>query len=485
MARSSRILGLVLAALLLLSASVSAQSSLPAYQIVIAFPGVEQKDIQLVQEQINKLTLEKINATVKITTIGFASWVQQTNLMMASGEKLDLLWTSSFFNFTSLVAKGQLKPLDTLVAKYGKDITSALEPAILGAAKVDNALYGIPSIRDFAADQGFILRKDLASKHKIDLSAIKSAADMAAVFKVIKSNEPTIIPFATTQTNTIAELLGQGVYDKLGNFVGVVALNDSSLKVVNFYETKWYADMLSLVRQWFQAGYLSQDAATIKEPPDSLVKADKAFAYAYSGKPGIDTQEGRKTGKEISWVPLTPPISTTSAIQNGMVSIPVSCKDRVTMLINLWYGNKDLVNLFDNGIEGTHYVKTNDGRIKYPEGINAGTTRWIPINFRVGNNFLAYIWNTDSADLWTRTEKFNKEALRSRALGFSFDAEPVKTEIAAVTNVVSQYRMGLDTGTMDPKSVLPEFLGKLKASGIDKIISEKQAQLDKWVKAAR
>jgi len=487
MTRKGKAIALAIMALLSLSVTVSAQTKLAPYEIVIAFPGVEQKDIQLVQEQINKITKEKINATVKIVTISFASWVQQTNLMLASGEKLDMMWTSSFFNYNSYVAKGQLKPLDALVAKYGTSVKASMDASILNAAKVDGELFGIPSIRDFAADQGFIVRKDLMDQYKIDAAKIKTAGDMAAVFKVIKDKEPTITPFATTQTNTIAELLGQGVYDKLGNFMGVTALNDPSLKVVNFYETKWYADMLDLVRQWYVAGYLSKDAATIKETPDSLVRADKAFAYAYSGKPGIATQEGRKTGKDMLWIPLTPPISTTSAIANGMVSIPVTCKDpeRVMMLIDLWYGDKGLVNLFDNGIEGLHYVKAPNGQIQYPEGITSANTKWIPINFRVGNNFLASIWTSDPPDLWAQLDKFNKGAIKSRALGFSFDAEPVKTEVAAVTNVISQYRLGLETGTMDPKVALPEFIAKLKASGMDKIIAEKQAQLDKWVKTAK
>jgi putative aldouronate transport system substrate-binding protein len=45
--------------------------------------------------------------------------------------------------------------------------------------------------------------------------------------------------------------------------------------------------------------------------------------------------------------------------------------------------------------------------------------------------------------------------------------------------------MGLDTGTMDPKVALPQFISKLKASGMDKIIAEKQAQLDKWAKNSK
>ncbi|MNY51174.1 hypothetical protein D3C86_1867400 [compost metagenome] len=63
-----------------------------------------------------------------------------------------------------------------------------------------------------------------------------------------------------------------------------------------------------------------------------------------------------------------------------------------------------------------------------------------------------------------------------------FDASPVKTEFAAVTNVITQYKLPLETGSVDTDKILPEFITKLKSAGIDKIIVEKQRQLDAWAK---
>ena len=103
----------------------------------------------------------------------------------------------------------------------------------------------------------------------------------------------------------------------------------------------------------------------------------------------------------------------------------------------------------------------------------------------LGNQFLSYIWNGDDPKLWEKMNAFNKSAVMSKALGFSFNAEPVKTEVAAVTNVQNQYKVGLETGTLDPEVKLPEFVKALKAAGIEKIIAEKQKQLDEWAKAAK
>ena len=50
-------------------------------------------------------------------------------------------------------------------------------------------------------------------------------------------------------------------------------------------------------------------------------------------------------------------------------------------------------------------------------------------------------------------------------------------ETTACSNVVKQYAYGLEVGAVDIDTVL-EFQQALKDAGIDKIIAEKQTQLD-------
>lgn len=149
-------------------------------------------------------------------------------------------------------------------------------------------------------------------------------------------------------------------------------------------------------------------------------------------------------------------------------------------LMNLLYTDKDIVNLLDNGIEGKHYVKNADGTIKAPEGVT--DTGYLFNQWEIGNNALASVWEGTPTDIWDQIKKFNDSAIFSKALGFSFDASPVKTEVAAATNVLNQYKVGLESGSLDP-ALLSEFNSKLKAAGLDKIIAEKQKQLDAWAAA--
>lgn len=71
----------------------SGDGKLAPYEITIAFWGPDQRDLGLVEQEISKITKEKINATVKLKRIEAAAWTQQKVLMFSGNEKLDLVFT--------------------------------------------------------------------------------------------------------------------------------------------------------------------------------------------------------------------------------------------------------------------------------------------------------------------------------------------------------------------------------------------------------
>src|SRR5690242_2628949 len=114
------------------------------YEITVAFPVHGSSDgIQEVQDEINKITKKKINATVKFDTTSFAAWPQQFNLKLVGGEKVDLIWTSGKY-LGSAVSKNLLVPLDDLLKKDGQDITKTVVPDYLKAGSLNGKIYGVP-----------------------------------------------------------------------------------------------------------------------------------------------------------------------------------------------------------------------------------------------------------------------------------------------------------------------------------------------------
>lgn len=452
-------------------------------ELTVAFPlfGQAPKDMALVQDEINKIMQEKINVTVNFLPIGFGDWQQQTNLMFSSGEKLDLLPT--VWNYPSLVSKGQFIPLDELLQKHGHGIVQALDPAYLEAAKVNGVVYAVPTLRDMASSFGIAMRKDLINKHKIDVSQIKRFEDIEGALKAVKAGEPDISPLITGVGSSI--LNQYQPHDTLGDQLGVLPNYDNNLKVVNLYESEEYAKQLQTVRKWYKEGLIQKDVATNKTTQYELIQSNKAFAYLLRVQPQTITGETQLNGQPMEVVTFTEPVSTTSTITNVMWGIASNSKvpDKAMEFLNLMYSDKEIINLLIWGIEGKHYVVKSENIIDFPEGVNAQTSGYfLNMGWLFGNQFLSYVWNGPNADpdVWEKMKEFNKSAIKSKALGFSFDSTPVKTEVASVGNVISQYGLPLETGSVDPDNVLPEFIKKLKTAGIDKIIAEKQKQLDEW-----
>ena len=94
------------------------------------------------------------------------------------------------------------------------------------------------------------MRKDLVDKYKIDLSKIKTWADLEPVFQTIKDNEPGMAPLVQ-QTNSL--LPGTNMYnsivDTLGDNLGVITDPGNSTKIVNLFETKEFTDAVAMARK--------------------------------------------------------------------------------------------------------------------------------------------------------------------------------------------------------------------------------------------
>lgn len=449
------------------------------YDIVMAyqsFSGVD--DLELVQEEINEITKEKINATVTLLPINFGAWEQQTNLMLTSNEDLDLLFAGD--DFAQKAVKGQLIPLDDLLETHGQGILDAVPSDILNAGKVEGEIYAVASVKEWASDYGFLMRKDLIDKYDIDLSNVKTMEDLTEVFKVIRENESTMYPVVGGIGGTLPILSYTYPYfDKLGGIVGALDLTKDNYEVINQYEHPAYEEGANLMREWFQADYIMKEAATSDDAPDTLVKADTGFGYFSNLKPGTEVESSRLTGQEMVAARVTDVYQFTEGTHPVMtVARNSKNPEKAVEFLNLLYTDEDIMNLLTLGIESKHYVVNDEGLATLPDGVTE--TGYPSQQWMYGNNFLTKPWEGNEPDIWDQYLEFNESAIKSPALGFVFNFEPVKNEIAAVTNVIEQYEKGLGTGTLDPEQSLPEFREKLKAAGADIIIEEKQKQLDEW-----
>lgn len=451
-------------------------------ELVMAFwASAEPAGLNRVFEELSQYTKEKIGVTVKPFTVNMSNYPQQVNLMLSSGEQIDLM-CCYYQWFQSLYSKGHLKELDALVQSEGQGIVDAIGWDFLNAGRIGSGLYGLTTNRDLAKEYGFLIDKEMADRNHIDLDSLHTFQDMEAAFETIKANEPGVTPVTGTEATYAVEYLIPGA-DLLTDGLGALLNYGEDLTVINLYASDEYMEMAKMMRDWFEKGYISEDVVTSGENARSYFKAGTSFASLSTLKPGYAFKESKTIGKEMAQVSVTPSTTNTTVVQSIQWTVPENTEypEKAMQLLNLMYSDETVMNLLAWGIEGEHYEMLDSGLIDYPEGVTGETSEYnLNMGWMFGNQFITHVWNGDSPTIWEETDSFNKSAKKSNAFGFSYDSSNVKTELAACSNVVSEYAVSLTSGLVDPETAIPEFIKKLDAAGIDKIIAEKQSQLDAW-----
>lgn len=459
------------------STTNSGDSELPLVELTYYFPqGEMQTDYKSVEQAINEYIKPKINATIKLAPVVFGDYDQKLNTVVAAQEPFDLVWTSNWsFVYEQNSQKGAFKDLEELLDKYGSNYKNSLPQAFIdGARNSQGKLYALPNYQIAARGGGFVIQKEFVDKYNLDVSSIKSFRDLEPFLEQIKANESDKIPYLSRVNTFINAMHG---------FDGIDGNNyrkgDPSYTLINTYATPEYMDHHVMLHDWYNKGYISKDAATTSF--DEMVKTGKYVAlYEFTLKPGGEAESKTQNGgHEVVYIPLNQPIF--DGVQPTMTAISNTSKnpERAMMFLDLVNTDSTLFNLLAFGVEGKHYEKVDDKHIKVkPEGGYAPNVSWA-----MGNVTNGYLLEGQADDTWEKTHEINNSAIVPDLFGFQFNTEPVKTEMANWDAVWKEYEAALTTGSIDPAVYIPKMLDALNKAGSEKILQERQKQLDEWLKA--
>ncbi|GAU77301.1 ABC transporter substrate-binding protein [Fusibacter sp. 3D3] len=461
--------------------AVVAGDSLPQVDMIWYVIGNGQpEDTAKIEEKVNAYLKEKkLNVTLKIQCYDWGSYDQKMRTTIAAREKFDICFTSSWTNnYQQQAVKGAYVALNDLFEQYAPQTKAMLGDDFLKGSQIDGINYAIPANKEKAHQWGFIVRKDMVDKYNMDLSGVKTLEDMEPFLKIIKENEPTMYALEALNGESPFKLLD---FDRVGDdkYPGVVWNDSADMKVFNEFEAPESIAYFNTMRDYYQKGYIRQDAATVTDFNADL-SAGKIFASVKSLKPGKDAEMSASTGFEWTQINITPAIISNRDTSGSMQAISTTSEnpERALMLLELFNTDPYFNNLINFGIEGVHYVKVNETQIKPgpdSEKYNPG------LGWMFGNQFINLLWENEDPAKWEQFNAFNASATGTKTLGFIFDPSSVKNEIAACNNAWDQYVPSLETGAVDPVEYLPKALAAFKEAGSDKIIAEKQKQLEAWL----
>jgi putative aldouronate transport system substrate-binding protein len=465
------------------TAGMSEKSGLAPVTLSMVIPGTPMIDQAVVNEAVSDYLKDDLNITYELEQVDWSGWSDRNNLIIASGEAVDILFSAPWCGYESNASKGAYLDLSSYMDTYAKDILNAKYSWLLSAGVMKGKQYAIPTYQMFAQQRGFTMRTDLLEKYGIEFDdkAVHEPREFEEILKIIKENEPDLIPVAMTTGKLLSFM---DPWERQGDDECTSVNVLGKAEYVNVYASDLYKESYKLARHWFEQGYINSDVATSQESQTDFIKSGRAFSFSGISNPTETFSMEKRTGYKLTRFHTTPNFTGTNLIQGAMFSVPRASEnpERAVMFINRMHSDKNLVNLLVYGIEGTHYVKVSDNIIDAAPGIDPDKPSYYNLIWMFGNQALLYTYGDEDPNAPAILDEFNSTAVKSPVLGFSYNPSDMRNELAALANVVAEFAPVIGSGVVDAdeNGLYEEFLTKLKTAGIDRLLEDQNKQLEAW-----
>lgn len=447
------------------------------------------RDQELVEEAVNEILREKVGCEVKFYFLEGATYKEKMNVMMNAGEEIDIMAGGSYTGipFATAYRTGSLLDVSDLLEEYGQAILAKSDDRVWTAVTKEDGIYAIPSQMPWASEQVVSFRADLVEKYAIDIDAVKTIEDLEPILETLKTNESGVVPLMTTSDRSVPRVFIRNA--AVGNYSTVVnnmvAFNYETQQMESVLDQQSAVDVYRVVHDYYQKGYIAKDALSIV---DTMLEArDPKYAVTYvtdefsdgeksSALIGVDSVEtllGRDEITTDSMIVVLNYISNTSKQPENAMKV-----------LNEVWSNPELSNLIAYGIEGVHYTVTANAGTDHP---SVEPKTGDEISWTIYHNFIGPLfdqWDSpwNSTEALQGMEERNTSSPASQLLGFTFNQEPVKNQIAELEAVTSEIFPVLMCGAMsDFDAYIEEAAARMEAAGLDDVIAEAQRQYEEWV----
>lgn len=474
--------------------------------------GEKPTDMDPIVNEFQNRTGNSLNTKLDITFDVAAEYRNKLKLQLAAGEQIDLAFDAPWWDLNSNINKGYYYELDQY---FNNDqypgLKSAFSPEYLESNKINGHLYAIPVTNAFYDVPVVIIRKDLREKY--GLSPIQRYDDLKVFFDKVLENDKDLLPygggrwtwyqmfanFTDKQTNFRAfpyEISGTGALFNLilsddgKQVLGATTLGDPADEWAKYpapYNNPDYFYNLNDKKVEFRK-YLSEDPLATTQAPG---KDAAAYESTLNGVAGA-RQELKKKYPNADWEIFVYNDGIRNLEQGSIgtgykawnfLTIPKSSKnvDRTMQFLDWLYSSPDNHDLFELGAEGTHWTK--DGDKNYKDSDNTAKYKfpgyemtWNPTLSRINSN------NDQDTLKYINYEYDQNSYYRLAVSGFTFNPEPVKSEIAKVQPKYEEFRAIIDAGLEPNWKEKAEGLNKkLRGLGLDKIRAELIKQVQDYI----
>ncbi|CAH1055503.1 extracellular solute-binding protein [Paenibacillus pseudetheri] len=474
------------------SASEATSSKEPLKKVKLTWylVGDTHKDMDKVLAEWNKMLEKDLNTTVDLKFTTWNDWQTKYNLLLTSGEKIDMIFASSWADFYKLSKQGAFLDLTNLLPEYAPETWGNVPKDDWGSVTVGGGIYAVPNTVPEYTPAGYVYREDwrkeLGLPEFTDLNSIEAYMDAVKTKKHVTPINGLVydnVKFLSQYWNDFqmiggSEVIAATSYD-----------TPRDIQIVPF--TDKYEAWVKKMKEWADKGYWNKNSLSSKQEAGDFIKTGQGAIYwrnPSSAGGFINEVKSKKLNMEISYFPFTRfhnYVLPTLPSSNAM-AVPKSSEnpERTLMVLDKLRNDPVYFDLMTYGIEGKHWAKGKDAKtIVIPApGVDLNVTPRFDIaswGWRYEPNMLKEEGGWDGLD--KLKEEFKPISKPDIFGPIYMDYDPVKTELAAVNQVFEQYGKPLMLGLIpDVDAALKTYRDKLKSAGIEKLLTYVKEQSNQF-----
>lgn len=457
--------------------------------LVFYVMGDAPQDEQMVEDAINEILLEKVNATIDMQFSTWTDFQQKYSLELTAGSA-DLIYIANWLNYGQLASSGAFEELDDLLDTVAPTLKAAVGDSNLNMCRVDGKIYAVPCTWAEYVSNGLKYREDLRAKY--DLPVPNSIENFEAYLLGIQENEPNqgLLTVTTEESQGFLTAFDAAwIFNFKYPWVnanglpyGLAANYDTPTDVYDYWYSDDFVEDMKIMKRWADYGFWSKSALSDTNNSESY-KNGLCVAEIAGQNPNKQItaiNDFKNDGHDdwqseyIAYGETTGVIYPGHATQNGTAIVRGSKNpERALKVLELLMTDQELNNLMQAGIEGVHYELDEQGiyhnlNPEQPTFAYEGFNTWA---LRNGDYKLPQESDIILNEMFDKYEEIGSKTKFPNTdiyNGFSENYDAYAAERTAVSNVMRQYLAPLQAGLVDDvDAAVEEFRQKMTDAGIE------------------
>lgn len=441
----------------------------------------EQND-QLIKAINDKLEADGTNLGFEILYIPSDVFQDKTAMMLSTGDEFDLISImEDQKTLASYVAMDGVAPITKYIDEFGSNIKKVIPEWMWESATINGEIFTIPANWTELADQAscITIRRELLEKFKLEDP--KTREDLLKMCEVFTKNwegdqAPVVIPMYKDPFTWLFRTLETYPFTVQKDLIFV----DQDGTVKNWLETEEFKVCAEFFEELYKKNYVPKDIlASSWSSWNQMLSGNFIWVDGCQMWGTKEVWDERIPGTNLDSIYLNPEATSfrPSSFRNDTaVSVTSKHPAEAIKFMDWMYSSQENYDLMVYGVEGVTWKNEGDGLY----------TKLIPdfefnADWMIGNlEYVRYEVGTYEKFI-DIMGKEKPDAVNSVIINFTFDPTPVATEYANCQAEVSRSIYPIKLGIVSYKDGYADALAKMKAAGIDKVVTEYQRQVTEYL----